>query len=53
MRSKILGLFGNTLTVGHMNSPYNTDKLQQQLETALSAKPKTFSEFFFPFLKSK
>ena len=36
-----------------MNSLHNTDKLQQHIQMSLSPKQKTFSQFFFAFLKSK
>ena len=46
-----LGLFGNTLTADHMNSPYNRVKLPQQFQTSLSPKPKLFSQAFFCICK--
>ena len=49
---KILGLFVNTLTVNDKHYLLNRDNLTQQIEMQLSEKQKTFSEFFFAFLKS-
>ena len=51
--SEILRLFGNTLTADRMNSPPNRDKLQDHIQRSLSAKPKTFSECYFAFSKSR
>ena len=50
VRSDILGLLGNTLTADHMNSPHNTVKSVQQLQTPLSPKPKISSQFLFSFI---
>ena len=52
VRSKILGLFVNTLTAEYTYSRRNMQTLTQQVQTPLSLKQKTFSEFFIPFLKS-
>ena len=49
---KILGLFVNTLTVDDKHYMLNRDNLTQPIQLQLSLKQKTFSEFFFPFLKS-
>ena len=49
---KILGLFVNTLTVNDKHYMLNRDNLTQQIEIQLSLKQKTFSQFFFAFLKS-
>ena len=49
VRYDILGLFGNTFTADHMNSPHNRDRLLQKVETPLSPKPKIFAEIFFAF----
>ena len=49
---KILGLFVNTLTVDDKHYMLNRDNLTQPIQIQLSLKQKTFSEFFFPFLKS-
>ena len=53
VRSKILGLFVNTLTAEYMYSGRNIQTFTQQVQTPLSLKQKTFSEFFIAFLKSK
>ena len=52
VRSKILGLFVNTLTAEYMYSDRNMQTLTQQVRTLLSLKQKTFSGFFITFLKS-
>ena len=52
VRSKILGLFVNTLTAEYMYSRRNMQTFTQQVQTPLSLKQKTFSEFFIAFLKS-
>ena len=52
VRSKILGLFVNTLTAEYMCSARNMQTFKQQVQTALSLKQKTFSGFFNAFLKS-
>ena len=49
---KILGLFVNTLTVNDKHYMLNRDNLTQPIEIQLSLKQKTFSQFFFAFLKS-
>ena len=49
---KILGLFVNTLTVDDKHYMLNRDNLTQPIQIQLSLKQKTFSEFFFAFLKS-
>ena len=49
---KILGLFVNTLTLDDKHYMLNRDNLTQPIQIQLSLKQKTFSEFFFPFLKS-
>ena len=51
--SEILRLFRNTLTADRMNSPPNRDKLPHHIQRPLSAKPKTFSERYFAFSKSR
>ena len=48
----ILSLFVNTLTVNDKYYLLNRDNLTQQIQMQLSEKQKTFSEFFFAFLKS-
>ena len=52
VRSKILGLFVNTLTAEYMYSGRNIQTLTQQVQTPLSLKQKSFSVFFIVFLKS-
>ena len=51
-RSKILGLFVNTLTAEYTYSGRNMQTLTQQVQTPLSLKQKIFSGFFIAFLKS-
>ena len=48
----ILRLFVNTLTADDKYSLVNTDNLTQSIQTLLSQKQKTFSQFFSSFLKS-
>ena len=52
VRSKILGLFVNTLTTEYMYSGRNMQTFRQQVLTPLSLKQKSFSGFFIDFLKS-
>ena len=52
VRSKILGLFVNTLTAEYMYSGRNMQTFTQQVRTTLSLKQKTFSGFFIAFSKS-
>ena len=52
VRSKILGLFVNTLTPEYTYSRRNMQTLTQQVQTPLSLKQKTLSRFFIAFLKS-
>ena len=52
VRSKILGLFVNTLTAEYMHSRRNMQTFTQQFQTPLSLKQNTFSGFFIVFLKS-
>ena len=49
---KILSLFVNTLTADDKYSLLNRDNLTQPIDTQLSQKPKTFSQFVFAFSKS-
>ena len=49
---KILRLFVNTLTVDDKHYLLNRDNLTQPIQMQLSEKQKTFSQFFFAFLKS-
>ena len=52
MVHKILRLFVNTLTVDEKPYLLTRDNLPQPIQMQLSEKQKTFSEFFFAFLKS-
>ena len=52
VRSRILGLFVNTLTAEYMYSGRNMQTFTQQVQTPLSLKQKTFSGFLIAFLKS-
>ena len=45
-------MFVNTLTAEYMYSGRNMQTFTQQVQTSLSLKQKTFSEFFIAFLKS-
>ena len=51
VRSKILGLFVNTLTAEYTYSCRNMQTLTQQVQTPLSLKQKSFSGFFIDFVK--
>ena len=53
VRSEILVLFDNTLTVSHMYSRHNREKFLSYVEMPLSQKLKIFSETFIAFLKSR
>ena len=52
MIHKILRLFVNTLTVDDKHYVLNRDNLTQPIQIQLSQKQKTFSQFFYAFLKS-
>ena len=52
VRSKILGLFVNTLTAEYTYSGRNMLTLMQQVQAPLSLKQKIFFGFFIAFLKS-
>ena len=52
VRSKILGLFVNTLTAEYTYSRRNMQTLTQHVQKPLSLKQKTFSGFFIAFHKS-
>ena len=52
MIHEILRLFFNILTVNDKHYLLNRDNLPQPIQMQLSEKQKTFSEFFFAFLKS-
>ena len=49
---KILRVFVNILPADDKHYLLNTDNLTQHIQMQLSQKQKTFSEFFFEFLKS-
>ena len=49
---KILRLFVNILTGDDKSSVFNRDQLAQPIQMKLCQKQKTFSKFFFGFLKS-
>ena len=48
----MLGLFVNTLTADDKYSLLNRHNLTQSIQTLLSQKKKSFSEFFSSFLKN-
>ena len=52
LRSKILGLFGNTLTAEYMFSPHRWEKLRQKVQMLLSPKQRTFSLIFIALSES-
>ena len=52
MIHKTLRLFLDTLTLDDKHYLLNRDNLTQPIQIQLSQKQKTFSEFFFAFLKS-
>ena len=52
VRSKILGLFVNTLTAEYTYSRRNMETFMQQVQMPLSLIQKTLSGFFIAFLKS-
>ena len=52
VRSKMLGLFVNTLTAGYTYSRGNMHTFTQQVQPPLSLKQEPFSGFFIAFLKS-
>ena len=52
VRSKVLGLFVNTLTAEYTSSLRNMQTFTQQVQTPLSFKQKSFFRFFIAFLKS-
>ena len=49
VRSKILGLFVNTLTAEYTYSGRNMQTLAQQVQTPLSLKQRLFLDFLLPF----
>ena len=52
VRSKILGLFVNTLTAEYTYSRRNMQTFTKKVQTPLFLKQKIFSGFFIAFLKS-
>ena len=52
MIQKTLRLFANTLTLDDKHYLLNRENLTQPIQIQLSQKQKTFSQFFFAFLKS-
>ena len=52
VRSKILGLFVNTLTAEYMYSDRNMQTFTQQVQTPLTLTQNSFSGSFIAFLKS-
>ena len=52
VRSKILGLFVNTLTAEYTYSRRDIQTFTQKVQTSLPLRQKTFSGFFIAFLKS-
>ena len=53
VRSKILGLLGNTFTADGMDSRHRWEKLRQHVQSLLSQKRRTFFAIFIAFLESK
>ena len=51
VRSEVLGQFVNTMTAVYYYFRYNLENLKQQVQTQISLKPKTFSEFFIASMK--
>ena len=52
VRSEILGRFVNKFTSDNKYSRHNKENFLCQIQMQLSETPKTFSQFFIPFLKS-
>ena len=52
IRSEILGLLANTLTVNYEYSLSNTENLPLQIQIKLPKKPSGFFRYFFLFLES-
>ena len=52
VRSKILGLFVNTLNAEYTYSGRNMQTFTQEVQTPLSLKQKSFSRFFIASMKS-
>ena len=53
MRFEILELFVNTLTTDDKYSSRNIQNLNQQLQTTMSQKQKSFHRIFITYVKSK
>ena len=53
VRSKILGLLGNTFTADGMDSRHRWEKLRQHVQSLLSQKQRTFFAIFIAFLESE
>ena len=51
VRYEVWGQLVNTLTSDYKHFAYNREYLTQQVQTQISQEPKTFSQFFIPFLK--
>ena len=51
-RAEVLGQFVNTMTAVCNYFRYNLENLKQQVQTQISLKRKTFSEFFIAYMKS-
>ena len=52
VRSEVLGQFVNTMTAVCNYFRWNLENLPQQVQTQISLKPKTFSQFFIASMKS-
>ena len=52
VRSEVLGQFVKTITAVYYYFRYNLENLPQQVQAQISLKPKTFSGFFIPLMKS-
>ena len=50
---EFLAVFANTLTADGKYPVQDCENLQLPIQMQLSEKPKSFSEFFFPFLESR
>ena len=51
-RAEVLGQFVNTMTAVWNYFRYNLENLKQQVQTQISLKRKSFSEFFIAYMKS-
>ena len=52
VRFEILGQFFNTMTAVYKYFRQNPENLPQQVQTLMSLRPETFSQFFIALLKS-